>query len=59
MGLLRGLGTGRDRGREPDGNGETFVLAFSGGTMESGGVLGGLGVLGGDGSSPGSPTAVG
>lgn len=60
VGLLRGLGTGRGRGREPDWNREgTFVLAFSGVTMESGGVLGGLGLLGGDGSSPGSTTAVG
>lgn len=60
VGLLRGFGTGRGRGREPDWNREgTLVLAFSGWTTESGGVLGGLGVLGGDGSSPRSPTAVG
>lgn len=59
VGLLRGLGTGRGRGREPDWNGkEALGLVFSGGTTKGGGVLGGLGVLGGNGSSPGSMTAV-
>lgn len=53
VGLLRGLGTGRGRGREPNWEGE-MMLVLSGEMAIGGGVFGGVGVLGGDGSS-GSP----